>query len=56
MKEGNLSKTRHIQARISQRAINRPPLMNKGMLVVVKEDGVLITTYWLDSYDRGLGE
>ncbi len=90
-----MSKTRHIQARMSQRAIsqklldltlefgverhdgkvvlNRKGLMtlldqlaslreaaqkaiNKGGLVVVKEGDVLITTYRLDSYDRGVSK
>lgn len=90
-----MSKTRHIQARMSQQAINQKLLdltlefgvkrhdgkvvlsrkglmslldqlaslreaaqkaMNKGGLVIVKEGDVLITTYRLDSYDRGLSK
>lgn len=87
-----MSKTRHIQKRMSQRAINQKLLnlvleygveaengkvilnrqglsgldrelmelhqavqhaINKGGLVVVRDDEVLITTYRLDSYRRG---
>lgn len=90
-----MSRTRHIQKRMSQRAINQKLLnlaleygieaengkvilnrqglsgldrelmelrqavqraMNKGGLVVVREDEVLITTYRLDSYRRGAGQ
>lgn len=87
-----MSRTRHIDKRMNQRAINQKLLnlaleygveaengkvilnrqglsvlnrelmdlhqavqraMNKGGLVVVREDEVLITTYRLDSYRRG---